>query len=211
MRQFTFTAFLFVIAISNASATIINFSSSPSGRSAVDASLTTLPDGRQYLVGTFATPGAISLSLGSVSNILTAGGWSQFDGAQTIGTAVSSGGKLLGTATDNSATAVPFNNKDLYFVIFNTTSSGTATQMGIFQATAAAVAVKFPPNAGGVGDSVTVSMNDTTIPAVGGVGSTSASPQRFILTTLVPEPSAVGLLASGILGLVGYRRLRSRA
>jgi hypothetical protein len=208
MRILSLALVLVAAAVSTSSATIVNFSSTPAGRSAVDASLTTLADGDQFLVGTFANPGALSLSLGSVANIFAAGGWSQFDGAQTIVTAAGNGGKVAGTATDNTASANAFNLKDAYIVIFNTASAATATQMGIFRASAGVPPWVFPTNTGGIGDSLTLDMNDTTIAAIGGIGSVSSSPSRLILAALVPEPGIVSLLAPGLVGMLGFRRLR---
>jgi hypothetical protein len=208
MRRTILAALFAAAALSTASATIVNFSASPLGRSAVNASLATLPDGSQFLVGTFASPGSLSLSLGSIANILAAGGWSQFASPLTIGTAAGNGGKLLGSATDASAAANAFTGKPIYFVIFNATSAATATQLGIFQATSSTgTGLSFPDNLQ-FPASATVDTNETTIPAVGGVGSTSASPQRFILASVVPEPTAFALLAPGVIGLLGYRRLR---
>jgi hypothetical protein len=205
-------AILLVAAFtSSASATTILFSSSIGGRSAFDASLNPLPDGDLFLVGTFSNVGGITLA-STAAAVLASGGWSQFDGTRTTSTLGGNSGKLTGTAQDNTATAVPFNQSLLYVVIFNNASAANATQMGIFRAPTVAIGASwvFPTNDGGINDSATISMNETTVAAVGGVGSTTSSPQRFVLTALVPEPSAVGLIASGILGLLGYRRLRGR-
>ena len=208
MRRLLLSALLLAAAIQPVFASTIVFSSTGSGRTAVNASLTALPDGDQFLIGMFSNPGGISLAAGSAANILAAGGWSQFDGARTTSSIFGNPGKLTGQAQDNTAAANAFNLQNAYIVIFNTASSATATQMGIFRATAATTPWIFPTNNGGVADSATLDMNDTTVAAVGGVGSTTASPQRFVLTALVPEPSAVALLAPGLIALLGYRRLR---
>ncbi len=186
-------------------------SSSPGGRIATDASFTVLPDNSQFLVGTFANPGSLSLSLGSVANILAAGGWSQFGSAQSISTNTIGGnhpGKVQGGPIDTSSNATFFNGKAVYLVVFNTTSAATATQMGIFYTSLGSPTSWVFPTNGTVGDSASLAMDDTSIGAVGGVGSTTSSPQRFVLGTIVPEPTAFALLAPGMIGLLGYRRLR---
>jgi hypothetical protein len=199
-----------VAAISSAHATIVNISSAPNGRTAVDASLTALDDGDQFLIGKFSNPGALSLSQGSAASILAAGGWSQFDGGQTISHFQANPGKVQGTVTDNTAAATAFDQQNLYLVIFNTSSAATASQMGIFRAASSTGSSNpwvFPTNGGGLGDSITISSDEPSMAAIGGVGSTTEVPQRFILAVL-PEPSAAGLVVLGILSLLGYRRIR---
>lgn len=208
MRTLILSALLLAAAILPASASTVLFSSTGPGRTAVDAALNPLPDGDLFLIGTFSNVGALTLSAGSAANVLASGGWSQFDGTRTISTIFGNPGKLTDQAQDNTVSANAFNLQNAYIVIFNSPSAATATEMGVFRATAGTPAWVFPTNAGGIGDSVTLDMNDTTIAAVNSVGSTTASPQRFVLTALVPEPSAIGLALSGVLGLVGYRRLR---
>jgi hypothetical protein len=218
MRHFKLAALSLLLGASCAQATIVGFSTAPStGRTAVNASLATLPDGTQFLLGTFSNPGNISL-LGSVAAIQAAGGWSEFvplaggSGAterEVISTIAGTfPGKFTGQAANNTAAANAFNNQPLYLMVFNTTSAGTATQIGIFRAPSAVTPWVFPANGGGVGDNVTIDVDDTSVVAIGGVGSVSISPSRFILATMVPEPSAIALLAPALIGLLGYRRMR---
>ena len=208
VNHFKLATLILVLGASAAQATIVGLSSDPStGRVATDANLNTLPDGSQFLIGTFSNPGNISL-LSSVAAIQAAGGWSQYDGAGAVSTIAGVfPGKMLGQYTDNTAAANAFNNQPLYLMVFNTSSAATATQVGIFRALSAATPWTFPVNNGGIGDTVTINLDDTSAVAIGGVGSVSNSPARFALAHL-PEPSAVALLVPGVIGLLGYRRLR---
>lgn len=212
MRPLLVSALLVAAAIQPVSATTILFSSDATGRSVIDASSNLLPDGRQFLIGRFANPGAISLASGSATSILAAGGWSQFDGGGLTSTIFGNAGKLTGQAQDNTASANAFNLQTIYLVVFNSTSAATATQMGIFTDPTAVgpAAWTFPTNLGGVGDSNTLDMNHTGFVATGGVGTVTGSGvgSRFRLTALVPEPSAVALLVPSVIGLLGFRRLR---
>jgi len=208
-----FNRFLIILLVaafaSSATATTILFSSSIGGRFAADASLTPLPDGDVFLVGTFSNVGGLTLA-GTTAAVLASGGWTQFDGSQVTSTLGGNSGKLTGQAQDNTASAMPFNQQPLYVVIFNNTNAANASQMGIFRAPTVSIgdAWVFPTNAGGGTDQISISMNETSMAAVGGIGSTTASPQRFVLTSLVPEPTAFVLIVSGMLGLLGYRRFR---
>ncbi len=214
MIRLLLSVLIIAAGVQPAFASTIIFSSTGGGRAAVDASSTPLPDGRQVLVGRFSNPGGISLSAGSAANILASGGWSQFDGALTTGSIFGTPGKLIGQTQDNTASANAFNLQTVYVVVFNTTTTGTATQMGIFtDPTAVGIGVAawtFPSNTGGVGDSTTLDMNHTGFVSVGSVGTVvgSGNGSQFKLTALVPEPSAVALLIPGVIGLLGYRRLR---
>lgn len=214
MRIPSLVAVLIASSISFVQATIINITTSPdTGRVAVDAQLNTLDNGDLFLVGTFANPGAISLSLGSMAEIMAAGGWSQFGpdrAIQTIGSGPGFPGKVTGPSTDTTVAAAAFNNQPLYLIIFNT-SSPNAPQAGIFRATAAPSenAWTFPVyDPLGISDSRTISVDDNSLTAIGGIGSVGITPSRFILTALVPEPSGLALLAPGVIGLLGFRRLR---
>lgn len=206
-------ASLLLATAATGSATIIGFSSTAGGRTAVDVNLTPLDNGDQFLVGHFSSPGSISMSSGTVAGVLASGGWTQFNGAQTINFPLNGSiqGKLSGSATDTTPSANSFNGLNVYIVIFNTSSAATATQMGIFRAPSVTIGDPwvFPVN-GSVSDSISLAMDDAAIAAIAGIGSVTASPQRFVLTTVIPEPSAFALLAPGLMGLLGFRRLHRR-
>lgn len=212
MRRLLLSALVVAAAIQPAFASTILFSSTSTGRSVVDAASTPLPDGRQFLVGTFSNPGGISLLAGSAANILASGGWTQFDGARTTSSIFGNPGKLTGQSQDNTASADAFNLQTIYLVVFNSTGAGNATQMGIFRDPTAVgtAAWTFPTNLGGVGDSRTLDMDHTGFVSTGGVGTvvSSGNGSQFRLATLVPEPTSLALLVPGVIGLLGYRRLR---
>jgi hypothetical protein len=215
MRNFVASALALTLAFSAVRASTVALSSSATGRTVTDTSLNALPDGDLFMLGTFSTPGNISLSKGSVASILSAGGWSQFAPSQSLFTSTifSSPGKLNSSDQDNTTAANAFSNLQIYIIVFNASSASTATQMGIFTNTGATTGDTwfFPTNGNGLSDSITIKMDDTHATAVGGVGSVSASPQRFTLSALVPEPSGFGLMAMGAFSLMGYRRLRRLA
>jgi hypothetical protein len=212
MRLFSFAAIFLALLAPASRATVIGFGSSPSGRIAMDEQLNTLPDGDLFLVGTFATPGNISLTLGSLSNIMSAGGWTQFGSSLPIGTVAGTfHGKVIGSTSVTNASANAFNGLPIYIIILNTTSVGTATQAGIFTAPSAATPWTFPTyDPSGISDSKTLGADDASMTAVGTVpvGSATNSPSRFVLTTLVPEPSALLFLTAGLSGLLGTLRRR---
>jgi hypothetical protein len=213
MRILSLAAFLLAATAPLVPATVINITTDPAaGRIAVDAQLNPLDNGDLFLVGTFSNPGAISLSLGSMANMMAAGGWSQFGSNRAIQTIGASGGRVTGPSSDTTPAAAAFNNQPLYLIIFNT-SSPNSPQAGIFRATAAAGsnAWTFPVyDPAGITDGRTITVDDPSVTAIGGVGLATNTPSRFVLATLVPEPSAFVLLAPGIVGLLGYRRLRGR-
>ncbi len=53
-------------------------------------------------------------------------------------------------------------------------------------------------------------MDHTGFVSTGGVGTvvSSGNGSQFRLATLVPEPTSLALLVPGVIGLLGYRRLR---
>jgi len=172
--------------------------------------------GVQILVGSFNNTN-FTLGSDTIANdwaaIQTAGQWSQFD----TGVSTNTSSKITGTATDNTATASPFNGKTIYMVIFNTSGGpSTATQMGIFQATTATPSWVFPTNLfGAPGDSTgSLSTIDPAnkFQAVGTtpIGSVDATHFYLAAPTAVPEPTTFALGAMiGFAGL-GMRRRQRR-
>ena len=111
-----------------------------------------------------------------------------------------------------------FNGKQIYLWLFNGPSIAAATQMGIFTSTDAIVPWTFKTNAGGVGDSSSLSTVGTggtpgapTMVAAGtvGVGSTSSTTLQLVAST-VPEPSVLALGGVAGLGMLASRKRRQR-
>lgn len=199
-----------------ARATSIVFGGVPTARTVVNAALVTAPPGSLVMAGTFASQ-AFTINSGvslaaNVASVMSTGGWKQFtldpsnglpDPGITNSLTISSIGKVGGTLTDNNSPQADFfNGKPLYLWVFNGTTIGNSTQMGIYRATTATPPWSFPINAGGLGDGTTYSTTNSgaaTIAAIGGFGSTT--PSQFKLTdqfniSSLPEPStaAFGIL-----------------
>ncbi len=235
MKNF-FATLAFIVTSGSAFGTSITFSAAPTSRSVnlEDGSAITVATAGSYIIGTFSSVSAASQVLAAsqgssvqdwYNNILASGaGWEQFglDTSTNVANAgisstldfsiLSSQARLGGTITDNNTGATKadfFNGKKVYVWAFNADTIGSATQMGIFEATAATVPWVFPTNLGGVGDTATFSstVSGATIAAFGGVGSLSGSQLRLEAVTAVPEPSRAMLAAMGLFaGLVRRRR-----
>ncbi len=214
-----------------ANGTVAGFGAVPTARTVVDSTLATVSTSGLVWVGTFANESFVfnpALSItANVAAITTAGVWHQFgldtvtnlpNAGVTSNLSISAGGKVGGSVTDNNFGATKadfFNSKPLYLWIFNASTPGASTEMGIFHATSATIPWTFATNAGGVGDGVTYSSTDAaapTIAAIGGAGSTTTgSPGTLRLAAAVPEPSVLTLAGLAGLGLLCSRRRRRNA
>lgn len=230
-------------SLSMARATSVTFGGAPTARLVQNSNLTTVTTPGLVWAGTFSAANAFSLNSGlslaaNVAAVMSSGGWHQFtldpstgspytDSAQIANTTntliVSSSGKVGGQVTDNNGTpgstdgASFFDSKPIYLWIFNGTSVGSSTEMGIYRAAPATPSWTFKNNANGVGDDITLSSTSSgaTVAAIGGFGSASSS--QFVLTgnfnvVPVPEPGtlAIGLFA-GMVGICVRRRKVSRS
>lgn len=187
---------------------------------------TDLAVGSLVRVGTFNISDAvISANAGNVafldSNFVQAG-------FTSIGSGVGNAAGHFSLTSSNYANAVTLAGKQIYYWAFfstnnatEATSISTATQIGIFYEPSGTNASWAFPTDVTLG-STTVSLSNLTDAATSttklpeakavvgtlgpGVSNTSAKP-NFTLQP-VPEPSTVAFLASGIMGLLGYRRMR---
>ena len=216
----------------SAGATTILFGANPGNRTIANeagANFTTAASGSIW-VGTFSNEAGFAATANNalsvatnVANITSAGGWERFgfDTAtesqnaglsSTVDFTITAGiARVGGQITDNVAGATKadfFNGKQVYLWVFNSDDFTTATEMGIFEATAATVPWLFPSNAGGLGDSVTLSTTTggSTLAAVNGVGSISGTQLRTEAFGVIPEPSRIVFLFLGMMGLIIRRR-----
>lgn len=204
-----------------ANATTVGFSPAPTARTLKDSSGTNLSTSSLVWAGNFSSE-VFSLNNSltiaqNVTAIQTAGGWEQFgvDTATDVpnsgatGTLTVSGiAKLGGSITDNNTGATKadyFNAKNIYVWVFNASTVGAATEMGIFKA----APWVFPTNAGGIGDSGLFGSTVAVTPAaVGGIGSTSSSLLQLSGITPVPEASTFATGAMLVLAAMKMRRRR---
>lgn len=206
MKKAFIVAISLVASISSIHAAAITFGAVPTAQQFLNKDGVALSGGL-VLVGTFADAASISLKPGSVdssfSNIASTAGWTQFS---PLGISTNTAGRVGGQVIDNASSADFFNGKPLFLWVFNGTTRSNSTEFGIFRAGSAQIPWAFPTNAGGVGDSLTLSTTTSgagTISAIGGVGS-SASGLRLVAP--VPEPGTVALLLVGAVGFASRRR-----
>ena len=201
MKKLFSTTIIVCSIITTVHAAQVTVSSAFGGRQAVDAASSVLPNGNLVLVGTFATPA--NITNGTFATVSANAGWSQFSASSLAISSISTnGGKITGSLTDNVETS--FNGKLLYVWIFNASTTGAATQEGIFSSSTWG---NFPTQAGGVGDTITYSFtSDANLVASNSVGSTSASQAKLV--TIIPEPSTYALLGTGLLTAVPVLRRR---
>jgi hypothetical protein len=187
-------------------ATSVSLSNAPLGRSATDAEGTALANGSLVLIGTFSNISALA-ALPPV-DLASAAGWTPFGNALGVGTVFGNPGKLVGTSTDTTIGADVFDGLAIYLWVFNGASVETSTQYGIYAATAGAPPWIFPANNNGIGDLITVSVDDLSLTAVAGFGSVDGSHLQLTPFTAVPEPAAYGVAVVGMLGLAAALRRR---
>jgi hypothetical protein len=174
---------------------------------------TLVPVGGQVQLGTFSILDAQILAL--ENNPLTLQADFTAFGSGVIGQGTVDGTHPLGYA---GAFTITMNNvgpafaaSPIYMMVFDTASAATATQVAVIkgiQTTAGAWI--FPANP--VSGATVIDMDDAIYPPVVG-GFISSTPSEFaggnvsaIELHLVPEPSSVVLVVTGLLGLLGLRR-----
>lgn len=210
-----------------APATVVTFTGTPDNRSIFDSTGTQLLTNSLVWMGTFASESFTlnpSLSFAdNVAAIQSAGMWEQF-GVDTVADTTNAGvtstikinaaGIAAGKVTDNNFGATKadyFNSKPLYLWVFNASSVGAASEMGIFRAPPTGQAGSFVPwtfpNNDGAGGSVTLAtdpVNTAIINVIGGVGTNSGQLRTAGLP--IPEPSTLTFGVIGILGALCSRR-----
>lgn len=217
-----------------AHATTVGFSPNPSARTVVNSfggtvGISSLAWAGNFTSEAFTFNSALSISA-NVTAITTAGGWERF-GVDTVtdapnptvslpGLGISASGKLGGSIVDNNSGATQatyFNGRSLYVWLFNATTVGAATEMGIFRSTNASVPWNFATTNGGVGDVLTYSTQVSgapTISAIGGTGSVTNTSGPGAAGTLqligVPEPSVLALSTLAGMGMLASRRRKQR-
>lgn len=177
-----------LLAVTGASATTISLAGGTAGRTFV----TSLGD-------TIVPAANVSLQVGILNE--ANGAWTQFAPLDAtpptfVGGASVLTGKWSGNASDNTATADPFNGLQIWYRV------GFGENVSYFTATG----VNFPTNASGAGDTLTFSSaNLTSFSAEWSSPGTGLNATQAIVGA-VPEPSALLLGAVGLLGLLRRRR-----
>lgn len=229
-KTFLLAALSLALSVAAAQASTITLGAVPTARTVVNSLGFTLTSANSLvLLGTFDSISFTldpNLSLQSNFQAATlAGGWHQFGydtATATLDTGVASTlainatSKIGGSITDNnfgSTKADFFNGKAVYIWVFNASTVGAATEVGLYTATSATVPWFFSTNGGGVGDSVTLSTTNSgasVIQAVGGFGSTSSTNLTLAGTfTAVPEPSTA-FVGAALVGAVIFSFARRR-
>ncbi len=185
-----------------------------------DAAGVRLPAGDLVLLGAFNIPDStIQANSGNVAFLM-----SHFAifGSTTIGHNVGGqSGFFFQNTVGNTATTTPFpvQNLQIYIWAFNSSSSTTATQQGIFSQTAEARWIF--PTQGGIPDTTNIDITDLT----DGSGMALAAGADIVVgnfrqgvnntldfnLALIPEPSTYALALVGGLGLWLLSRRRSAA
>ena len=235
MKTLILTASIALLSLPFAGATSVIFTAAGAQRIVEGADLSLLTNTNTFVwIGNFTTESfgaAVFNPLLTISANVTAmklaGGWKQF-GFDTTGTTqeatiftlgVAATSKLSGNVTDTIAGAdyfgktTPSDTRNLYVWIFKGTSLANATEMGIFRSTDAGIPWTFPVNAGGVGDTVTLSDSAAAAPTVaviGGAGS-ATSANLILAASTVPEPSVLALGTMACVGILSGRRRKRQA
>jgi len=193
-----------LLPLSLANATTVTLSSSPFGPLVNDSDGNNVGSGNVILVGTFSDPTNADLDTALAS-------FMEFGTATTVAIGPNDG-RIAGVITDTTAAADAFNGQDIYLWVYNSATVAASTEYGVFRAeTPAGAEWTFPTNAGGVGDSVTISIADiNTNPIIPGTSITPGAndPTGSTILTLVPipEPSAALLFSIATIGFLFRRK-----
>jgi len=180
---------------------------SDSGGAADDG--TQLAAGDLLEIGTFAVA-PVGVTLATVQATLAS---FEVFGSGTI----NQGAGAFTLTSANTATPL-FNGKQIYLVAYNAASTLGATEAGIFYSTAASWTMPADgPTANttidtadlfGANSGVSANLAAAGHVVYGGTSFDSTAPGYSLLDTasIVPEPSSVVLVVTGLLGLLGLRR-----
>ncbi|XHR30064.1 MAG: PEP-CTERM sorting domain-containing protein [Chthoniobacteraceae bacterium] len=214
MKRLICLSLLYFAVVLPASATTVNFTSTNlfdvGSFTFVDANGNVLSDGDLVRIGYFENSSAITAGM-SVEEMEIAGVWHDFGDLQ-ISSPFDYSGKVYGDVTDTSAAASAFDGKSLYIWVFDAGTTSAASSYGVFQATSAELAWIFPNNQYGLGDSVTLNIDEASLQAVQNVGEVDAASGEVKLVSIeaVPEPSAMALGGLSLLAIGGFRWVRAR-
>lgn len=206
MKSLIASAILCLGSMISTQASTINFSTD-----LLDGSLTfqnstgsVLADGSLVRIGYFANEMALTLGM-SVTEMESAGGWIDF-GALSLSSPLGISGKIVGSSVNNSEVASQLSGLQIFLWVFDSADPSTASATGIFRATDAENSWLFPTNAFGLGDSITLNMDDLSFIAIDGFGMVNwGSGTAELVAIAVPESSTNVLMGLCLLLLGGYQ------
>jgi len=218
MKIFKLIAIALAFAVLRADGATVGWSATAGIGTLTDSGGTAVPlDSALIMIGTFQPtlgtgPSGADVTLqslfasGDIATIL--GDFTQFNTTSHLagkpGTGTTSG---PGQWTYNDInTAAVFANQQVYMLAFNATTTGAATQMGIFTGAYGAFSAEWSFPADTSLGSILPELGDTTLSGVI-VGSLSGT--NYKMAAIVPEPSSVMLCAVAAIAMAG-RRNRKR-
>jgi hypothetical protein len=176
-----------------------------SGGAADDS--TQLAPGDLLEIGTFAVA-PVGVTLATVNATLAS--------FEVFGSGTINAGAGAFTLSSTATAAPLFNGKQIYLVAYNAASPLGATEAGIFYATAASWTMPAdgptasttidPTSLFGANSGVSANLGPQGNVVYGGTSFDSAGYSLLDTASIVPEPSSILLVVTGLLGLLGLRR-----
>lgn len=168
----------------------VNYDAAPGQRNVVDSSGNPVPDGNIAAIGFFTSGFDVAGNASDYTALQSA--WHLF-GAATIThlpTSSGTGGRFAGVSTQNDSS---FNNQKIYLWVTETNLAGVVDEYGLYSSTSGTWA--FPPNNNPQPNTLTITSSqvDTFL-----FGTSVAGTPGSLELAVVPEPSSIALLTTGL-------------